>query len=195
MTDIRIGVARRSAQEHLVAALRSQLATILADLAALNPGLALPAPADRAYYLGDVNDTLEVKQLANEPVSCHIWPASSRRLGATQSAGLNQRSIASDFDVQIVILFLQALGEPVTSLGRTLNVIETLQLRADRYAGALIECVYKYARDAHNIHDVKLIEDTSTAVVAGEERKLFGVASVRFTISQQALIPTKAPLP
>lgn len=194
MSAIDVAVAKRVGLERIITVLKAQYSTFLDDIK--DTGLPLPAPGADAYYQDNLNNDFKSRLLVNENVKCFVWQASSRRLaGNVESQGLVERAQMTTLEVQLVLLFNLALSDPITYGGRTLNQMEVMQLRADRYSGAMIKCLYRYARDADSIHDIELVEEQATPIVFGKERYINGVASVRVRIWQKCLFPTKAPLP
>lgn len=194
MSAIDVAVAKRAGIERLITVLKAQYSTFLDDIK--DAGLALPAPGPDAYYQDNLNNDFESRLLVNEPIKCFVWQASSRKLtGKVESQGLVDRAQMTTLEVQFVVLFNLAMSAPITYGGRDLNQMEVMQLRADRYSGALLKCLYRYGRDADAVHDIELVEEQATPIIFGKERYINGVASVRMRIWQKCIFPTKAPLP
>jgi len=192
MAHIPVETSCRVAIDRIITALRSQYPTELT--AVTDSGLVLPAPPDDGYFSNGPDDPEADNVLFNADPAVLVWPAGPRVMGTISSGGPTTRAQVSTFELDVLIMFRQALHAPFTTNGHQLSEPEYMMLRAERYAGAMIRTLYRYAPEGDAIHDIELVADEALPLFL-EDRPVMGIASARWRIIQKVAIPQKAPLP
>lgn len=192
MAHIDISTARRLAIDRVITVLRGQYATELAAIK--DTGLLLPAPADTDYYTTSPDDPETDNLLHNSDVAVIVWQAGARQLGDIFTGGATTRAQTGLIELDILVLFRSGFHEPLTTNGHALSEYEYMQLRAERYAGALITTLYKYAVEADSVHDIELVSDEAQPIHL-QDRPVIGVATTRWRVTQKLAVPQKRPLP
>lgn len=192
MAHIPVEIARRVAIDRIITALRGQYATELAAVA--DTGLVLPAPPETGYFSNSPDDPEADNVLFNADPAVLVWPAGPRTMGDISSGGTITRAQVSTFEVDVLIMFRQALHAPLTTNGHELSEPEYMMLRAERYAGAMIKTLYRYAPEGNAIHDIELVADEALPLFL-QDRPIMGIASARWRIIQKVAIPQRSPLP
>jgi hypothetical protein len=100
------------------------------------------------------------------------------------------------FNVNVVMMFKISMHEAIVRNGKTMTKEDVLRLRAERYTGAIIRCLYRHARNADSIHDIDLIDDQAT-IQQPEDKHIIGLAVTRWSVSQKVSVPQAdfGPLP
>lgn len=192
MAHIPVETSRRVAIDRIITALRSQYPTELAAVA--DSGLVLPAPPDDGYFSNSPDDPEADNVLFNADPAVLVWPAGPRVMGTISSGGPTTRAQVSTFELDVLVMFRQALHSPFTTNGHELSEPEYMMLRAERYAGAMIRTLYRYAPEGDAIHDIELVADEALPLFL-QDRPVMGIASARWRIIQKVAIPQKSPLP
>jgi hypothetical protein len=189
---IPIETARQRAIDRITAALQERLGqslTLVTDPVALP----LPIPGNDAYYcLGaDWDDAITNRQQA-----VYVYDSSPREVIERYSGGATTRGMLTRFNVNVVMMFKIAMHEPIVRNGKVMTKEDVLRLRAERYTGAIIHCLYRFARNSDAIHDIDLIDDQAT-IQQPADKHIIGLAVTRFSVSQKVTVPQAdfGPLP
>lgn len=190
MTPIPISIARQRALDRVTLVLQRKLgeeATALQDPA----GLPLSVPDDGGYYmLGTTQDD----GLANRNQAIFVYETSPREVLQKASGGPETYIATTRFSLNVLMVFKIAMHEPLTKDGKAMTREDVLKLRAERYTGAIINTMLKYACEADAIHDIDVIDDQALIQSPGD-KKIIGTAVVQFRVTQKVTMPQRRPLP
>lgn len=197
MPSVPISTSRQLALDRVGEVLLAQYATELAAVQDAN--LYLPAP-DASGYFQVPMDPDEVIHAHN--VAVFIYPAGPRTHDPSQD-GSGGRGVGEmqkrRFPVDVTVLCRRGLydkSNPVKRNGKALTSDEVLRLRAERYTGAMIECVLKYVCKEAGIVDVDLEDDMPDILFDEQaEKPMWGIATANFTLTQKVRVPLSRSLP
>jgi hypothetical protein len=183
---IPIAEARQRAIDRVTYVLQQRLALELAPLV-LPAGLPLPVPDETGYYgIGQDPD----ESIVNRQQAIFIYDSSPREIFETFSGGAQTYGALTRFSLNVLMLFKIAMHEPLMWGGKEMTREDVLRLRAERYTGGIINCVYRYACRAPEIHDIALLDDQAT-VQQPADKRLVGLAATRWQITQKVQIPQR----
>ena len=168
--------------ERLVSVLQDRLPTFLEAIQ--DEGLHLPAPNDGDYFL---SGGYLAEQILNAPVAVLIDQFDTSRTEARLSgSGASQGRIVT-LPIRIRLIFSVTAYDPLVRTGREQTKPEYLYHLSERYKGALMDCLYTYAKDGEAISDIDITSDYASVEQIREN--LTGGCILELRITQDTEVP------
>jgi hypothetical protein len=139
-----------------------------------------PAPTG---YFSMVRDPKAV--LSEHPVSGFVYPSSDRITRAQHSGGGGTRAIWFDQRFRLDVLFMASVDDMASD--KTLE--EAMELRADIYADALLDIVYRYGLSPTAIHELELVRDDVNIWDMRGDEYTFGSVGTEWRVGQKVTVP------
>lgn len=182
--------ARVNTYERVIYVLQEKLQEELFVTADQN--LYLPAPENDAYYAVD-DSLLELSR--NHMVAVLIYDDSPRRFergGARHRTSGPEGTLSnSEWNLMVSLVFRKGVYDrenPVIVAGREYRHKEAEKLRAERYSGALVDVVEKFAPKKGLITSIKAVGDRGNLIPT--DKDYIGMATVQFRVEQDIILPT-----
>lgn len=205
MASIRTSLGRQEAIRRLITVMQSEYATEISNLQSkpeVDPDLPLPAPGSGDYYEGFVDPEDSIINHEGGGVSIMVTNEGPRSLFSKGSAGPSGHQEERTLQLALNVMFrtypypdsLKLTDENGNDV-RTFEATEVMRLRAERYVGAMDECVRKYAADGDKIHDIDLRDDNAGLMPIEQDYGPIGIAAALFEIHQRTEAPRMQSLP
>ena len=187
MSYLRKSVAKTVALDRIERVLQAKLEPELEAIA--DDGCPLQVPRKQDYHKPGNHRT---NAIVAAPLAIVIEQSKPSRPYDRESGDGTEYTATNDLFVRIQVSFGAGAYSPLTINGKQQSEAEWLDRKADRYAGAILETLCKYARDNTGaIHDIELGNDY-TAAQDIEDFGMRGIAVLEFTITQHVSFPQNA---
>lgn len=194
MAKIPTALARKRAVDRVIEVMRAELANELASLntEATGGDLYLPAPPLNAYRRAPADPTHILPD--NQDIIVYVYPAGPRGLVSRGSSGVTRANEQRQWTLEVTLACRAALSEEVDLDGYPITSGERLWVRSDLYTGAIIETIEKYACEGEAIHFIEMSDDMAALFWDGQ-RKMYGISTAKFDITQITSAPLRRKLP
>lgn len=195
MAQIKTALARKKAVDRVIKILRAKFEEELTAIAAEAEGgdqLYLPVPRDEGYFRAPPDD-IDTMLPANHDVAIYVYASTPRQLISRGSAGVTRKNEQRQMQVEVVCVCKKAPSEDVTIDGHALTATERLWVRSDLYSGAIVETVEAWSCDGESIHFISMVDDQAALFFSGK-RKVIGIGSATFEITQSTSAPLRRKL-
>lgn len=203
MSQVPIEFAQRFALDRVIRALRTHLAD---ELRRVGERFEVQLDAPEPHYIFRIAGERATDIIANADVWVSVLPVSPLTPvdGTRRTLGPDTYCQRQTLDVEMLLVFLEPLGEIPEVIKRPDGVTDTKALEAmglhaeyvalcsDVYAGALLHTALKYTTSSGSIHEVGFEALEPDVLVDEDAGSLKGVARVVIRITINTAVPVRS---
>lgn len=181
---LRKSTATTDALERIVRVMQAKLGQEIANVADVDITMSVP-DVDDYWILGA--DQID-RAIITRPIAVIVSQTAPSDVQGPSSGDGATYALHVQMPISVRLFFSADAYQPLNRTGRPQTREEYYGHASRRYAGAIIECLYKYAPDDVSVDRIELTSDMATPITI-DGLGLIGSALLEWTVYHEARVP------